>query len=195
MKNVDYVGGVPDSGVPHAIGYAGNTKVPYARAFIKYTPTWSRSFMSEKQSERNNVAKMKQIPVIELIKNKELLFVDDSIVRGTQLQKTVKFLYDNGAKGVHMRSACPPIMYGCKYLNFMRATSDMELLTRKTIIKLEGKKGLEHMDEYADGSTRRGKKLRKTICDDLGFKSLRFQSLENVIKAIGLKPRELCTYC
>ena len=195
MKNVDYVGGVPDSGVPHAIGYAGNTKVPYARAFIKYTPTWSRSFMSEKQSERNNVAKMKQIPVIELIKNKELLFVDDSIVRGTQLQKTVKFLYDNGAKGVHMRSACPPIMYGCKYLNFMRATSDMELLTRKTIIKLEGKKGLDHMDEYADGSTRRGKKLRKTICDDLGFKSLRFQSLDNVIKAIGLKPCELCTYC
>ena len=195
LKNVDYVGGVPDSGVPHAIGYAGNTKVPYARAFIKYTPTWSRSFMSEKQSERNNVAKMKQIPVIELIKNKELLFVDDSIVRGTQLQKTVKFLYDNGAKGVHMRSACPPIMYGCKYLNFMRATSDMELLTRKTIIKLEGKKGLEHMDEYADGSTKRGKKLRKTICDDLGFKSLRFQSLDNVIKAIGLKPCELCTYC
>lgn len=194
-KDVDYVGGVPDSGTPHAIGYSNKSKLPFARAFIKYTPTWSRSFMGAKQSERNNVAKMKQIPVTELIKNKELLFVDDSIVRGTQLQKTVNFLYENGAKAVHMRSACPPIMYGCKYLNFMRATSDMELLTRKTIIKLEGKKGLEHIDEYADGSTSRGKKLRKTICEDLGFKSLKFQSLDNVVKAIGLPSCDLCTYC
>ena len=116
--------------MPHAIGYAHKSKAPYARAFIKYTPSWSRSFMGSKQSERNNVARMKQIPVTELIKNKELLFVDDSIVRGTQLQKTVNFLYENGAKGVHMRSACPPIMYGCKYLNFSRQTSDMELITR-----------------------------------------------------------------
>lgn len=151
--------------------------------------------MSAKQSDRNNVAKMKQIPIKELIDNKELLFIDDSIVRGTQLKKTVDFLYGNGAKGVHMRSACPPIMFGCKYLNFMRATSDMELITRKTIIKLEGKKGLKHIDEYSDGTTERGKRLRKSICDEFGFKSLKFQSVDNVIKAIGLKPCELCTYC
>lgn len=151
--------------------------------------------MTAKQSDRNKIAKMKQIPVEELIKDKELLFIDDSIVRGTQLKETVDFLYSNGAKAVHMRSACPPIMYGCKYLNFMRATSDMELITRKTILKLEGVDGLDHIEEYADGSSDRGKKLRKAICDELGFKSLKFQSLENVIKAIDLKPCELCTYC
>ncbi len=138
---------------------------------------------------------MKQIPVKEIIEGKELLFVDDSIVRGTQLKNTVDFLYKNGAKAVHMRSACPPIMYGCKYLNFMRATDDMELITRRTIIKLEGTEGLKHIKEYADGSTDRGKKLRKSICDELGFKSLKFQSLENVVKAIGLKRCDLCTYC
>lgn len=151
--------------------------------------------MGAKQSERNKVANMKQLPVKDIIEGNELLFVDDSIVRGTQLKETVDFLYKNGAKKVHMRSACPPIMYGCKYLNFMRATSDMELITRRTIMKLEGKKGFEHIEEYADGSTKRGKRLRKTICDEFGFDSLKFQSLNNVIKAIGLKPCELCTYC
>ena len=193
--SLDYVGGVPDSGTPHAIGYANESGVHFARAFIKYTPTWSRSFMPTTQSDRNKIAKMKQIPVKELIDGKELLFVDDSIVRGTQLKETVDFLYENGAKAVHMRSACPPIMFGCKYLNFSRATSDMELIARRVIVELEGEDGLEHIDEYSDGTTERGKKLRQVIAEKFNFASLEFQSLENVIKAIGLEPCELCTYC
>jgi len=193
--DIDYVGGVPDSGTPHAIGYATESKKHFARAFIKYTPTWSRSFMPVMQSERNQIAKMKQIPVLELIKDKNLLFVDDSIVRGTQLKETVDFLYENGAKSVHMRSACPPIMYGCKYLNFSRSTSEMELLARRVILELEGEEGFEHIEEYADGQTERGKKLREKICTDFGFASLEFQTLEGVIEAIGLDPCELCTYC
>lgn len=193
--DVDYVGGVPDSGTPHAIGYANQSHLPFARAFIKYTPTWQRSFTPVKQSERNRVAKMKQIPIHDLITDKNLLFVDDSIVRGTQLKETVDFLYNNGAKAVHMRSACPPIMYGCKYLNFSRATSDMELIARRVIMELEGEEGFNHIDEYSDSSTERGKALRQTICEQLGFASLEFQSLEGVIKAIGLEPCKLCTYC
>ena len=192
---LDYVGGVPDSGTPHAIGYANHSRVPFARAFIKYTPTWSRSFMPTRQVEREKIAKMKQIPVRELIENKELLFVDDSIVRGTQLKETVDFLYESGAKAVHMRSACPPIMYGCKYLNFSRATGDMELLARRVIFELEGEEGEKHIDEYADGYSERGKKLREAICEKFHFASLEFQSLENVIKAIGLPAEDLCTYC
>lgn len=195
IPNLDYVGGVPDSGTPHAIGYANESRVPFARAFIKYTPTWSRSFMPTNQKDRNKVAKMKQIPVMELIKEKELLFVDDSIVRGTQLRETVEFLYESGAKAVHMRSACPPIMFGCKYLNFSRATSDMELIARRVIFDLEGQDGFNYIEEYADGSTERGRKLRKVICDDFRFASLEFQTLENVIKSIGLPECELCTYC
>ena len=193
--DVDYVGGVPDSGTPHAIGYANRTGKAFARAFIKYTPTWSRSFTPARQSDRNKIAKMKQIPVHELIKNKKLLFVDDSIVRGTQLQETVEFLYANGAKEVHMRSACPPIMYGCKYLNFSRATGDMELISRRVILELEGEEGLKHIEEYADGNTDRGKAMRKAICDKFGFASLGFQTIEGVVKAIGLEPCKLCTYC
>ena len=192
---IDYVGGVPDSGTPHAIGYSNESGVPFARAFIKYTPTWSRSFMPTNQSDRNKIAKMKQIPVHDFIKDKELLFVDDSIVRGTQLKETVDFLYDNGAKAVHMRSACPPIMYGCKYLNFSRATSDMELIARRVILELEGEDGFNHINEYSDGKTERGKKLRQYICDKFNFASLEFQSLEGIIEAIGLEPCELCTYC
>lgn len=195
IGELDYVGGVPDSGTPHAIGYANKSGVPFARAFIKYTPTWSRSFTPVKQSDRNRIAKMKQIPVLELIKGKNLLFVDDSIVRGTQLRETVEFLYESGAKSVHMRSACPPIMYGCKFLNFSRATSDMELIARRVIDELEGEEGLKHIDEYSDGSTERGKALRKSICEKLNFDSLEFQSLEGVIKSIGLDPDDLCTYC
>ncbi len=194
-EGVDYVGGVPDSGTPHAIGYANESGIPFARAFIKYTPTWSRSFTPAKQSERNKVAKMKQIPVHELIKDKSLLFVDDSIVRGTQLRETVEFLYDNGAKAVHMRSACPPIMYSCKYLNFSRATSPMELIARRVIMDLEGEEGLNHIDEYSNSSTPRGKKLRDVICKELHLASLEFQSLDGIIEAIGLEPCELCTYC
>ena len=192
---IDYVGGVPDSGTPHAIGYANRTGKPFARAFIKYTPTWARSFTPAKQADRNKIAKMKQIPVIELIKGKNLLFVDDSIVRGTQLRETVEFLYDNGANSVHMRSACPPIMYGCKFLNFSRATSDMELISRQTIVELEGEEGLKHIEEYADGNSERGKAMRKSICDKLKFDSLGFQTIEGVEKAIGLDPCKLCTYC
>ncbi len=193
--DIDYVGGVPDSGTPHAIGYANRTGLPFARAFIKYTPTWSRSFTPARQSDRKKIAKMKQIPVHELIKNKNLLFVDDSIVRGTQLRETVEFLYENGAKSVHMRSACPPIMYGCKYLNFSRSTGDMDLITRRVIMELEGEEGMKHIDEYADGKTERGKAMRKAICDKFNFASLGFQSLDGVINAIGLEPCKLCTYC
>ena len=192
---IDYVGGVPDSGTPHAIGYANRTKLPFARAFIKYTPTWSRSFTPAKQSDRKKVAKMKQIPVQELIAGKNLLFVDDSIVRGTQLQETVEFLYNNGAKSVHMRSACPPIMFGCKYLNFSRSTSDMDLISRRVIVELEGEEGLKYIEEYADGNSERGKKMRKTICEKFGFASLGFQTIEGVINAIGLDRCKLCTYC
>ena len=193
--HVDYVGGVPDSGTPHAIGYANNSHVPFARPYIKYTPTWSRSFIPTRQSERNKVAKMKQIAVHDLIQDKDLLFVDDSIVRGTQLQETVDFLYSNGAKSVHMRSACPPIMYGCKYLNFSRSVSDMELISRRTIVELEGEEGLNHLDEYADSSSERGKAMRKAIAEKFHFSSLDFQTLEGVIEAIGLDPCKLCTYC
>ncbi len=192
---IDYVGGVPDSGTPHAIGYANRTGKAFARAFIKYTPTWSRSFTPAKQSDRKKIAKMKQIPVHELIVGKNLLFVDDSIVRGTQLQETVEFLYDNGAKSVHMRSACPPIMYGCKYLNFSRSTSDMDLISRRVIVELEGEEGLKHIEEYADGDTERGKAMRKTICEKFKFASLGFQTIDGVVKAIGLEPCKLCTYC
>ena len=193
--DIDYVGGVPDSGTPHAIGYANRTGLAFARAFIKYTPTWSRSFTPAKQSDRNKIAKMKQIPVHELIKGKNLLFVDDSIVRGTQLQETVEFLYENGAKSVHMRSACPPIMYSCKYLNFSRSTSDMDLISRRVIVELEGEEGLRYIDEYADGNTPRGKAMRKLICDKFKFASLGFQTVDGVVKAIGIDQCKLCTYC
>ncbi len=193
--DIDYVGGVPDSGTPHAIGYANRTGKAFARAFIKYTPTWSRSFTPAKQSDRAKIAKMKQIPVTELIRGKNLLFVDDSIVRGTQLKETVDFLYENGAKSVHMRSACPPIMYSCKYLNFSRSTSEMDLISRRVIMELEGEEGFNHIDEYADGNTERGKAMRKAICEKFKFASLGFQTLEGVINAIGLEPCKLCTYC
>lgn len=194
-KDIDYVGGVPDSGIPHAIGYANASHFPYARAFIKYTPTWARSFTPTQQSVRNKVAKMKQIPVHEFIQDKNLLFVDDSIVRGTQLKETVDFLYDNGAKAVHMRSACPPIMYSCKFLNFSRATNEMELIARRVIMELEGEEGFKYIDEYSNAETERGKALRKTICEKFNFASLEFQSLEGVIKSIGIDPENLCTYC
>ncbi|MBR5586909.1 MAG: amidophosphoribosyltransferase [Clostridia bacterium] len=195
IDDIDYVGGVPDSGTPHAIGYANESKIPFARPFIKYTPTWMRSFIPASQKERSKVARMKLIPVHELIQDKNLLFVDDSIVRGTQLKGTVDFLYENGAKSVHMRSACPPIMYACKYLNFSRATSDMELIARQIIVELEGEEGLNYLSEYSDSATERGKNLRKRICEKLNFASLEFQSLEGVIESIGLDESQLCTYC
>ncbi len=195
VEELDYVSGVPDSGTPHAIGYANESGVPFGRPFIKYTPTWARSFTPPNQKERERVAKMKQLPVHDLIVDKKLLFVDDSIVRGTQLKETVDFLYDNGAKEVHMRSACPPIMYSCKYLNFSRATSEMELIARRVIVELEGEEGLKYIDEYSDASTERGQSLRKTIAEKFNFASLEFQSLEGAVKAIGIEPCKLCTYC
>ena len=194
-EGVEYVSGVPDSGTPHAIGYANKSGIPFARPFIKYTPTWARSFTPTHQREREKVAKMKQIPVHELIADKNLLFVDDSIVRGTQLKGTVDFLYSNGAKAVHMRSACPPIMYSCKYLNFSSSNSEMELITRRIIMELEGEEGFNYIKEYSSSKTERGKKLRAAICEKLGFKSLEFQSLDGIVEAIGLKKSELCTYC
>ena len=195
MPDVDYIAGVPDSGLPHAIGYANASHAPFARPFIKYTPTWARSFTPSNQEMRNLVAEMKQIPVPELIQDKKLLLVDDSIVRGTQLRETVDFLYRSGAKEVHMRSACPPIMYGCKYLNFSRSNSDMELLTRKKIQELEGNEGQKHVAEYADASTHRGKCLLKSICEEMGFDSLGYQSLDGLLEAIGLDRDKICTYC
>ena len=151
--------------------------------------------MPTNQAVRNQVAKMKQIPVPELIKDKKLLFVDDSIVRGTQLRETVEFLYESGAKEVHMRSACPPIMYGCKYLNFSSSNSEMELLARRVVQKLEGDEGQKHLEEYADCETQRGQCLLKTICQDMGFQSLGYQSLEGLLEAIGLDKDKVCTYC
>ena len=181
LPDVDYVCGVPDSGTPHAIGYATESGKPFARPFIKYTPAWARSFIPTNKKEREKIAKMKQIPVKELIEGKDLLFVDDSIV--------------NGAKSVHIRSACPPIMYGCKYLNFSRNTSDMDLLARKVIMELEGEEGFSHIEEYSDGTTERGKRFRAAICERLHFDSLEFQTLDGIVKAIGRPACRLCTYC
>lgn len=195
LPKVDYVAGMPDSGIPHAIGYANRSGKAFARPFVKYTPTWPRSFMPANQDVRNQVAKMKQIPVPELIEGKKLLIVDDSIVRGTQLRETVEFLYSAGAEEVHMRSGCPPIMYACKYLNFSRGKSEMELLARQTVRKIEGEEGDKHLDEYADAHTERGQCLLKTIREELGFDSLGYQSLQGLLEAIGIDPDKLCTYC
>lgn len=195
VSDIDFVSGVPDSGTPHAIGYANESGIPFARPFIKYTPTWPRSFMPIGQQERNMVAKMKMIPVHELIEGKKLLLVDDSIVRGTQLRETVEFLYENGAKEVHMRSACPPIMYGCKFLNFSRSNSEMDLIARRAIFELEGKTATNYIEEYIDGRTERGKALRKNISERLHFDSLDYQTLEGISEAIGIEPCKLCTYC
>ena len=195
MPKVDYVAGVPDSGVPHAIGYTNLSGKSYARPFVKYTPTWPRSFMPDRQEVRDQVAKMKLIPVPELIEGKKLLFVDDSIVRGTQLKGTIDFLYESGAAEVHMRSACPPIMYACKYLNFSRSNSEMDLLARQIVRENEGEEGERHLEEYADCSTERGQCLLHAICEKLGFASLGYQSLDGLMEAIGIDRDKICTYC
>jgi len=195
LPDVDYVAGVPDSGIPHAIGYSMQSGKTFARPFVKYTPTWPRSFMPANQDIRNQVAKMKQIPVQELIEGKKLLFVDDSIVRGTQLRETVEFLYDSHATEVHIRSACPPIMYSCKYLNFSSNGSDMDLIARRTIQELEGDEGQKHLEEYANSSTERGKCLLSSICEKMGFDSLGYQSLDGLLEAIGIDREKICTYC
>ena len=197
LPDVDYVAGVPDSGVPHAIGYSpmnAARRLSGVPSSSTRPPGRVRS-CPQTRTMRNQVAKMKQIPVPELIKDKKLLFVDDSIVRGTQLRETVDFLYESGATEVHMRSACPPIMFGCKYLNFSRSNSDMELLARRVVQELEGDEGQKHLDEYADADTERGKCLLQAICEQMGFDSLGFQSLDGMLEAIGIDPEKVCTYC
>ena len=194
---VDLVAGVPDSGLAYAIGYANETMIPYARPFIKYTPTWSRSFMPTNQKQRNLVAHMKLIPVYEYIKDKSLLLIDDSIVRGTQSKETVEFLYQHGAKEVHMRSACPPLMHVCKYLNFSRSRSEMDLITRRVIADLEGtdKISPELIDIYSNPDTEQYKRMVKEIGDRLNFTSLDFLRLDDMLSSIGVDPSKLCTYC
>ena len=195
--SVDIVAGVPDSGIAHAVGYANESGMPYARPFIKYTPTWPRSFMPQNQVERNLIAKMKLIPVQELIKDQRLLLIDDSIVRGTQLGETTEFLYESGAKEVHVRPACPPIMFGCKYLNFARFKSEMDLISRRIICDFEGTDdiSLETIQEYADPDSEKYKKMVDEICRQLNFTSLDFARLDELERAIGVEPCKLCTYC
>lgn len=195
LPDVDMVAGVPDSGIPHAIGYNRESGKPYGRPFIKYTPTWPRSLTSSNYDARNQISHMKQIPVPELIQGKKLLFVDDSIVRGNQLHETVTFLRNAGAKEIHMRSACPPTMHVCKFLSFSRNNTDMDLLARRIVQELEGAEGHNHLDEYADASTQRGQRLLIRICEKMGFNSLAYQSIDGLLDAIGLDKDKVCTYC
>lgn len=191
----DSVAGIPDSGVPHAIGYANASGIPYERPFIKYTPTWPRSFMPSNQSQRNLIAKMKLIPVHELIQDKKLLLIDDSIVRGTQLRETTEFLYSSGAKEVHIRTACPPLLFSCKYLNFSRSSSEMDLITRRVIQKREGEVTRELLEDYANPDSENYKAMVEEIRKELNFTSLKFHRLDDMIEAIGISPCRLCTYC
>ena len=191
----DSVAGVPDSGVPHAIGYANESGIPYERPFIKYTPTWPRSFMPTNQAQRNLIAKMKLIPVHELINDKKLLLIDDSIVRGTQLGETTEFLYESGAKEVHIRTACPPLLFGCKYLNFSRSSSEMDLITRRIIQKREGEVTKELLEDYANPDSENYKAMVEEIRKELNFTSLKFHRLDDMVEAIGISPCKLCTYC
>ena len=188
----DLVAGVPDSGTAHAIGYSNESKIPFARPFIKYTPTWPRSFMPPNQSQRNRIAKMKLIPVDSLIKGKSLLLIDDSIVRGTQLRETTEFLYNSGALEVHIRPACPPLLYGCKYLNFSRSTSEMDLIARRVIAKREG---MDVSQEYSDPNSVCYQEMLEDIRKELNFTTLRYHRLDDMVRSIGLDPECLCTYC
>ncbi len=192
----DIVAGVPDSGIAHAIGYANESGVPFSRPFVKYTPTWPRSFMPTHQSKRDLIAKMKLIPIHDLIEGKSLLLIDDSIVRGTQLRETTEFLYSSGAKEVHIRPACPPLFYGCKYLNFSRSTSEMELITRRVIQEFEGDNvSNEIIQEYTDPDSEKYQKMINRICEKLHFTSLRYHRLDDMIDSVGIDPNKLCTYC
>ena len=197
MKDkVDYVAGVPDSGIAHALGYAQVSGIPYARPLIKYTPTWPRSFMPQNQKARDLIAKMKLIPVPEVIQGKRFVLVDDSIVRGTQLRETVTYLKEKGADEIHVRSACPPIMFGCKYLNFSRSVSDMDLISRRVIAELEGGEvSDEILQEYVDASTERHARMVGRISEIMQFDSLKFQTLEDALDAVGIDRCKLCTYC
>lgn len=192
----DIVAGVPDSGTAHAVGYANESGIPFSRPFIKYTPTWPRSFMPTIQSRRNLIAKMKLLAVDDLIKDKSLLLIDDSIVRGTQLRETTEFLYNSGAKEVHIRPACPPLLYGCKYLNFSRSNSEMDLITRRVIERLEnGNVTDEVLQEYANPESEKYEKMVDEIRKELNFTSLRFNRLDDMLDATGLDRSQLCTYC
>ena len=191
----DTVAGVPDSGTAHAIGYANRSGIPFSRPFIKYTPTWPRSFMPPNQTRRNLIAHMKLIPVDALIRDKSLVMIDDSIVRGTQLRETTEFLYHSGAKEVHIRPACPPILYGCKYLNFSRSTSDMDLIARRTIAKFEGEVAPKNLDRYADPDSPEYARMVEDIRQQLKFTTLKYQRLDDMMAATGVSPCKLCTYC
>lgn len=191
----DVVAGVPDSGVAHAIGYANATGIPYSRPFIKYTPTWPRSFMPPKQSQRNMIAKMKLVPVEALIRDKKLLLIDDSIVRGTQLRETTEFLYQEGAKEVHIRPACPPLMFGCKYLNFSRSNSEMDLITRRIIREREGENDINMLDDYTNPDSQNYVEMIDEIRKQLNFTTLRYHRLDDMLASIGIEPCKLCTYC
>lgn len=192
----DIIAGVPDSGTAHAIGYANQSGFPFSRPFVKYTPTWPRSFMPTHQSKRNLIAKMKLIPIHDLIEGKSLLLIDDSIVRGTQLRETTEFLYSSGAKEVHIRPACPPLLFGCKYLNFSRTSSEMELITRRVIKKLEGKDPTDEvLREYADPDSEKYNKMVEEIGKELHFTSLRYNRLDDLLEAVGIGEEKLCTYC
>lgn len=195
--DADVVAGVPDSGTAHAVGYANESGIPFSRPFIKYTPTWPRSFMPTIQKQRNLIAKMKLIPVHELIKGKKLLLIDDSIVRGTQLRETTEFLYESGAKEVHIRPACPPLLFGCKYLNFSRSTSEMELIARRVIKELEGTEevSMETLQEYADPDSEKYQRMVDEIGKKLNFTSLRYHRLDDMLESVGIDPDHLCTYC
>ena len=192
----DIVAGVPDSGLAHAIGYANESGILFARPFIKYTPTWSRSFTPTSQAQRNLVAKRKLIPVPSLIENKKLLLIDDSIVRGTQLRETTEFLYNSGAKEVHIRPACPPILYGCKFLNFTRSKSELDLISRRTILNLEGDNYTDEvLEEYADPNSKKYEAMVESIRQQLNFTTLKYHRLDDLIASIGIEPCKLCTYC
>lgn len=194
--DVDVVAGVPDSGTAHAIGYANESGIPFSRPFVKYTPTWPRSFMPTIQQKRDLIAHMKLIPVHDLIKDKKLLLIDDSIVRGTQLRETTEFLYESGAKEVHIRPACPPLLFGCKYLNFSRSKSEMELIARRVIQELEGEEvSTEVLQEYADPDNPKYQKMVDKICEKLNFTSLCYHRLDDMLESVGIDPDKLCTYC
>ena len=192
----EVVAGVPDSGIAHAIGYANESGIPFARPFIKYTPTWPRSFMPQNQGQRNLIARMKLIPVDALIRGKKLLLIDDSIVRGTQLGETTEFLYQSGAKEVHIRPACPPLMFGCPYLNFSRSTSELDLITRRIIRDREGDNvSRDVLNTYTDPDSANYKEMIEEIRKRLGFTTLRYHRLDDLVKSIGISPCKLCTYC
>ncbi|MCI7413647.1 MAG: amidophosphoribosyltransferase [Hornefia butyriciproducens] len=194
--DADIVAGVPDSGIAHAIGYANESGIPYARPFIKYTPTWPRSFMPTRQSQRDLIAHMKLIPVQSLIHDRSLLLIDDSIVRGTQLGQTVQYLYQKGAKAVHIRPACPPLMYGCRYLNFSRSRSEYDYITRRIIREREGEDVKpEVLADYADPDSTNYCEMLEEIRRQLGFTTLAYQRLDDLIESTGIEPCSLCTYC